>query len=680
MFRFGQSRWIVGCICVFAATAVSAGEPYLSSVHPNVQQELRVCDERIAAGRIDEAVRGFQRLLEGAVATRALMGSSQADVPGVCRVFRPAAELLVEYARTRPVEFREAYEQTFGASARSLVQRARAHRDPESLFALAVRYPATSSAVPAALAAGDLWLEHGDFMRARAAWRSLPWATLGGERAEFARRALLGARCAGDTRDYALWRERFAAVVRDAAERRDEEALVDESLLWGYPTAASAVGVEPGAIDPATATVGLIWTTRSMIVPERVSKRRGERVDRTLEPCVDGARVLFTTFDNLHAVDLESGDELWATDLPVDASYCEYDADVRLRPRVAGDLVIAPYVAWVSPKEGDGWGAGVVRMPIPRRALRVFRTASNGANSLLWDTSAVSADPLVNELSFGTEPVVSEDTLYVAGWRAAGYVEVHLVAFDLSTGRLRWRTLIGSGQVDLTRFGEFASEPILGGLARDNGRLYVSTQLGLCAAVHAHDGSLEWVTCYEPVRPALGMEQRRRLRFPYQRASWWEPGSWVRSGDLLLVAPQDSAYLLAFEPETGKVAQRRRATSSKSHLLGVQDGVLVVADPHWVWCIPADRLDSQVAGAPLDPPSTGRPALVRGGIVYAASDGLYLRLYDAAESQLLIAFPEPPRVRGRATTGFDGSVTRVGDSILVTNAVGCACYRLLPRE
>lgn len=656
------------------ASEVQGVDPFLSHLEPNAEQELEWVDRLLDAGRTLEAVGRFQALNDRLAGTGAIVPFPTADVYGVCRVYRPAVERLTEFARTRAEAFREIYRREYESRASAMLQRGLDQRDAALLLDLAERYPVAESAVPGVLAAGDLLLESGQVLAARSAWRQLPWSTLPPElRPGFVRRSLLAASLLGDERDHARWSAR--AVDMGMTVHAGEPCFA-RTL---EPRAAAAPNLATG-VDPATASIELAWTTRSLILPIQVTVRSGDRARRAMEPCVSGERVFLVTFDRVHVLDLQTGLEQARIELPVPDSYREFDADVRLRPLAVEDLLVVPYVASVSPKEGDGWGSGVVKMPIAKRALRVLRRATDGTWSALWDTHGLAVDTIMAQLSFGPQALVVDDTLYALGWRSSGYIDVFVAAFDLHNGDLRWRTLIGSGQVDRTRFGELASEPMLGGLAHEHGNVLVATQLGLCAALRAQDGSSVWITQYEPVRPPLELSERRRLRFPYQRESWWEPGAWHRVGDWMLVAPQDSPYLLGFDPEIGKIVQRRRASSTNSHVLGTLADSVVVSEPSWVRRVPGRELGAQVVGLSLDPPATGRPALYEEGLVYAASDGLYVRPFDHEAAQRMIAFPTPKRTRSREWTDYDGSVTLAGDMILVANTVGVVCYRLSPRE
>lgn len=678
---WSQFRWLMVLPVVALWSPLSAQEVHLASVHPSAQQELATCDRLVEAGQFEEAVSHFQELLESALGENQLVVNSSASRPGWGAVYAPLTRYLAAFATSRPEKFLEQYRTAYDARAHGLRLRALERKSPDGLLEVCRRYPASTSASRAAIEAGDLLFERGESARALLAWESPPWESVPvPDQKLLARRAVVVAALSGSGRQYYLWGKRWHELPFSKGEA---SRVLPTFLPAGWATSPPEVNFTGTMVDFA-------WSTTGVIKSSPLKSLFGDRVRYALSPEVDDESVTLVTPLSLRRFDLFTGKMVAEVSLPHGSQYREHDGDWRLQPALGADQHVATsYVAWASPREGRGWGSGLIKVAMPRRALRVLQVGEERSRTV-WDTRMSFSEPWVAELSFNSQPLIQGDTLYALGWKQSGYIDAFLVAFDLRQPRVLWRTLVGSGQIDLTRFGELAAEPILGSIACDEAGVYVSTQLGLCAAIHRHDGSYRWVTRYSPVRPLIPLFERRRMRYPLHRKTWWEPGPVHLTADRLLIAPQDSSYLFSMDPETGRVQGRRRALRDNGHVLGRVDDFLVIAHQREVLRIPLGDLAADPEVYPLRPWTTARPALVSSGIVYTSEDGLYYRAFSASKSQLLTT--SLSQGSGKSTRGTsrnrrrqgvvprDGAVTVFGDHILVTNSFGLRCYRISPRE
>ncbi|HZN60418.1 MAG TPA: PQQ-binding-like beta-propeller repeat protein, partial [Planctomycetota bacterium] len=83
----------------------------------------------------------------------------------------------------------------------------------------------------------------------------------------------------------------------------------------------------------------------------------------------------------------------------------------------------------------------------------------------------------------------------------------------------------------------------------DDDKVYYLTNAGWMACLDAEDGTLLWLAQY----PGLNARSKREAARNEDR---WEPNPVLLAGDNLLVAPQDSAYVLALAREDGRVVWR----------------------------------------------------------------------------------------------------------------------------
>ncbi len=202
-----------------------------------------------------------------------------------------------------------------------------------------------------------------------------------------------------------------------------------------------------------------------------------------------------------------------------------------------GGLLIAPFVT--DPGEVEMQRGTVIKSAIARRQLVAFDPAGPSRE---WEHRRVLADAGdLGLVSFAAPPIADADTVYATGTLTRGFVQSWIAAFDPASGKPRWSRWLGSGQVELTLFGEQAVEPPCAPPLLADGILYHATGLGFVAAADAATGE-------------------KLLHVPYdaaERARGWRPGSPVLvpgEGDgeaatppILVVAPLDADELLGID-------------------------------------------------------------------------------------------------------------------------------------
>jgi outer membrane protein assembly factor BamB len=179
---------------------------------------------------------------------------------------------------------------------------------------------------------------------------------------------------------------------------------------------------------------------------------------------------------------------------------------------------------------------------------RQLRTTEDAAPTWMWE---------------GT-PVLLGTRLYGVLARRRPQLEWSVVCLDAASGRLLWHRSVGMSRPAPPEPFNLASHLLL---TADRAGLYLATQWGAIAALDPATGALRWVVTYESDPLA---DRRRR---PGATAA--PPALLV--GDRLYVAPTDSRELFCLEARGGAVVWQQTLGERIEHLLGVEQGTLVVA-------------------------------------------------------------------------------------------------------
>lgn len=138
---------------------------------------------------------------------------------------------------------------------------------------------------------------------------------------------------------------------------------------------------------------------------------------------------------------------------------------------------------------------------------------------------------------FVSTPTVVSDRLYIAVARPGTRTEIAAACYAAESGRLLWKTDLGSGDASQGMFGVTAAPPVAAG-----DTLYLATNLGAVAALDSSTGRLRWLARY----PREGHSMMRYGAEPPQQAT-----KCVVIGDQVIAAPSDSSRLLAWDTATG---------------------------------------------------------------------------------------------------------------------------------
>ncbi len=215
---------------------------------------------------------------------------------------------------------------------------------------------------------------------------------------------------------------------------------------------------------------------------------------------------------------------------------------------------------------------------------------NNGADAV----QGQRAQPVEQRTTYVGIPVLAGRAALCGAIRRSAQPEYELVAVELGSGKVLWRTfLCGSrpvtspspsswGGASGALLSELGQPPLLSGRTA-----CIVTNLGAVAAVHIETGNLRWLRLY-PRYFSEELKAPARRRFVHRRAvstpdrgkvRMWEPCAPVLAGELLLCAPQDCDFLLAINPQSGRLVWRAPRVGMR-RLLGVLEGRALLSGSH----------------------------------------------------------------------------------------------------
>ena len=415
-----------------------------------------------------------------------------------------------------------------------------------------------------------------------------------------------------------LWAEQGRATAAAAAARRaqaqgagagmDRLAAGAEVELRSAPLELDLVQ-SLGSTWPVTdlAWLGRPLTISRLVVQDRRAKNPFLGRLSSLEapfapvtPVVDDGVVFLADSLSLSALDLVSGRTLWhhagAIEVVESEGTWGHDFDLGVyvaenrpraispylvaRPVVLDDRVLASCQVAEPWHELDEFDTIPINHPLPWRRL-VCVDRDDGR--VLWrqDRPALGPDAFVNRLNVHGPPACEGGVAYAAGSIIEGAINCYAAAFDLDTGELLWRTLLCTGQQELTMFNRPFQEHLIAPVGLHDGSLFVCSNLGVVACLDAWSGRLRWVTSYE----ATERRSSRNVRPDTARQVYWHNEAPFVEDGVLVVAPSDSEWLLGLDPRTGRrrwkvgAMMRPQRSPVRHQALATGDGrVLLVSD------------------------------------------------------------------------------------------------------
>ncbi len=214
---------------------------------------------------------------------------------------------------------------------------------------------------------------------------------------------------------------------------------------------------------------------------------------------------------------------------------------------------------------------------------------------------------------FYSPPVVVDNRLLALFQREN---DLLLGVFD-AEGRALHKVLLGSADKGL-----FAANVVLTPCV-DETTIYIPTAGGLFVALNRHDYSLRWLALYERSRSSEVAPARRAMPLGTVQVTYSQPDEWLSAppicaGRLVLLAAQDSGYLLAYDRRDGSLKwsfprgdHRYIAGHDSQRIILAGTGVLAldIDSGRGLWSYTSRKL-------------TGRPIVHGGRLFVPTRDGL----------------------------------------------------------
>jgi outer membrane protein assembly factor BamB/tetratricopeptide (TPR) repeat protein len=614
--------------------------------HPDAsftaESMLRNAAGHVKAGQWSEAIDLYQRVIRehGEAVTQVGKDDPAGENAAGAAAARPVASATILYLDARqnchrriaamPPEARALYRRRVDADAERLYRDGLERSDPAPLRQVAEEAFCSSFGDDAVEALGDLAFRAGRFAEALGHYRRLvpdPSAPAGGlvhpdpdvALASIAAKALLCRAAVGEAppvpaeleayaRDYPGVEGRLAGRTGSLADSL-ANAITQDGLATtpraedGWPTFAGAMSRT--RIAAATVDVGsLQWKLKLDPVPQprpmggpmffggRMAPGASPtRPDRGLAffPLVLDEQVVLCDAERIVAYNLgdrpasdpaaaagESEVKLaWEQALPAGglggSGRLAYLNAPRYTATAAGDRLFAR----LGPPGGPRLGSSYL-VAVDRKA----------EGKLLWRRPAGEVELPRRQgaggriASFEGTPVADSRNVYVGLTETgsmAAMTALYVACLDADTGATRWARFLGEATLafDAMMGMPFADDVGNRLLTLAGGTIYYQTNLGAVVALDADTGAIRWLTTY-PTVPQTGRTSQGRDLNP----------AIVHDG-LVIVAPDDSSDILAFDAATGRPAWRTSLGDAEIvHVLGVAQG-RIIATGNRVWSFDA---------------------------------------------------------------------------------------------
>lgn len=502
--------WFVRCAQVLAITAVCAVSPVSRAAaqpvvflndDPAAGEALRSLPGLIERGELSEAVREIQRLLEGEPG-RVL------PEPDGSGVHRSARDAVLEFLLDRP-ELLERYREVESPRARDWLV-------VGDLRVLEQTHWATREGFAGSLSLAAERFESGSFDAATITLHRLTRHPDASDNQLGPRAAALASELAAYHAPARRVAERWAALTGGAFEA---------PLAIEPPTRTDAADalrggrsslVEPIPQEPA-------WSVDLGVEPGR--RRDGTQQEARSYPLLSGELLVVNTGGRITAWDRYTLSRRWRYEVPAELGRVMHGNDPYPVTATPIGLLVE------TPLRGGGASLSLLERSTGEPRWTV--------PSVVLGQGLSSAEVVGAPLVVGGRVVVVLDAVE----RLRRLRSIVVVGLDLASGEVAWRRTLGSSGVQRSNRGLGPSHAP----AAHEGVVYLSSSIGLAAAIEADTGRLRWL---RPIVSDVELNPILRTRPEHQSSMVvWEDR-------VLFVAP-DRRSVIALDMETGRELQRR---------------------------------------------------------------------------------------------------------------------------
>jgi|GEM_PF-4190776 len=222
--------------------------------------------------------------------------------------------------------------------------------------------------------------------------------------------------------------------------------------------------------------------------------------------------------------------------------------DMVLAAAVNEDVVVSALQVPDTGANVDFQGGYRIISKIPQRRLFAFSRQTGKVVWQHWDEIDGPRTRRFRGQDSCGPPIIAGDTVYAPIYDRSGAIAFSIGAYDLNSGRLKWRRLVCSSQQDVNMFGnarmEYAASPI----TLHRGVIYGATNLGVAFAVDALSGRIRWITSYDVVRMPRAM-----LHGQAERQVYFSNNAPVVIDGVVGLTPLDSQFVMGIDAESGAI-------------------------------------------------------------------------------------------------------------------------------
>ncbi len=298
---------------------------------------------------------------------------------------------------------------------------------------------------------------------------------------------------------------------------------------------------------------------------------RMEEGPSTFYPTIADNTVFINNGQGVYAYDLLSRKEKWHFRGLIAELKSEEHKQLIHSTMYHGGAVYANVEGPTPNQREERWQVYKIQTVLAERGL-VKLDARTG--QVLWyvGNDVKDEEAFENKACFVSPPTIWGDQLYVGANDLTGIFNSYVVSLDPDTGKINWKTLIGSAQQEQNLFGRQVREVVGAEITLGNGQIYYSSNLGAFTCVNPVHGQMEWLYVYN--RISVATPNSPIFSTPYRDTGWFNCPSVLYGGNIYF-APVDSNYLYCLDAHTGKL-QWKISRGRNRYLLGVSHGKVMV--------------------------------------------------------------------------------------------------------